>query len=315
MGVDHDNLEDSAAVGVTAVILITVSFLTFGMIIYHQMHLKYKEAQNLLILIFLMPTLIGWVAWVEIFIGDDLAGFEFLVNLFKAVCIAAFLFYTEKMLGWVQKEDKITYSEEQKLETLCHSTTHRFLCRQVEPASNTEEAKKYLVKVRIAILQNCVVLVVLGIVGMSMVIATDNYSLTDSTQNDIFTILHGIKGVSSLITVVAIFQVVWYVIRIPEMERFEFMHKLIIIKLGIIFTELQPIVIEACADWGLIASTDKYSVSEITTYTNALMTVCEMIIISFLLVIVFPVSDYNLSQWIKGRLANTIEERDDNIKS
>ena len=63
------------------------------------MNLKYRSAQNMLLLIFLMPNFIGWTAWVEILSLNKSKRLEFLINLFKAICIAFFSFYIERMLG------------------------------------------------------------------------------------------------------------------------------------------------------------------------------------------------------------------------
>ena len=294
MGVDHDNLEDSASVGVTAVILIVVSASTLRMIIDYHRNLKYRPAQSMLMLIFLMPVLIGWSAWIALYNQRDGKFLDFVMNLFKAICIGSFMLYVERMLGWVQEGSNNVYSEDKKYRILCSGVPHRFLCARVEPVKTVEEARGYVNKIRIAVFQLCAILIVFGIIGFSMIIATDNYSFTNPTQNTIFTVFSSIRAISSAITLISLLGFIIYVRKIPEMEHFEFMHKFIIIKLGLLFTEIQPIVIEFFADHGLIASTSKYSISTIASFTNSLLVVSEMIIICFLLLIVFPLSDYEV---------------------
>ena len=75
-----------------------------------------------------------------------------------------------------------------------------------------------------------------------------------------------------------------------------------ILKLVFLFTEVQPLIIELIASLDGIASTNIYSIAEITSYTNALLIVTEMIIISFLLYIEFTISDYDLQR--KDRTGN-----------
>ena len=94
-----------------------------------------------------------------------------------------------------------------------------------------------------------------------------------------------------------------HVNKIPEMSSLQILHKFVIIKLGLLFTEFQPIVVGIFADLDLIASTSKYSTSEITLYTNSLLLCSEMIIMSFLLVLIYPTEDYNKSPDLRRSIA------------
>lgn len=82
------------------------------------------------------------------------------------------------------------------------------------------------------------------------------------------------------------------------------MHKFIIIKLAILFTEVQPLIIQIFSRNGLIANTDKYDVEYITAYTNALLLCSEMIIVSFLLLLIFPLDDYRENLELREKLSN-----------
>ena len=64
------------------------------------------------------------------------------------------------------------------------------------------------------------------------------------------------------------------------------------LKLGILFTEIQPNVIEIFSNNGAITSTSIYSTEEITAYTHSLLLCFEMTMVCFLMVLVFPLSDY-----------------------
>ena len=307
MGVDRDNLSDSASIGVTAVILVSVTIMTLYMIVNFQMNLKYLAVKRLVIILFLMPIFIGWVAWSELLLGKRERSMEFLINLFKAICVASFMLYIERMLGWVQDGESNRYSEERKYQVLLEGKTHTFLCRKAYPVKSIEEAKTFLFRIRIAVLQSCVLLVTLGIIGFAMVIATGNYELTDPTQNKIIEIFSITKTVSAVISLIALIKLIFYARRIPDMQHFDFVHKFVIIKLGILFTEIQPLIIQAFANKGLIASTSKYSTATITSYTNSLMVVSEMIIMSFLLLLVFPIADYEIHPELRGRFVQEVE--------
>lgn len=167
---------------------------------------------------------------------------------------------------------------------------------------NIEEAKTYIQRIRYLVIQFCVVLVILGVIGIIMIGATHDYDYNNSSENKVFTIFYGFKTVSSIVSLLGLLRIVWYVKRIPEMEKFGFFHKVLILKLGFLFTEVQPLIIELIASLDGIASTNIYSTAEITSYTNALLIVTEMIIISFLLYIEFPITDYDLHPEVRGKI-------------
>ena len=80
------------------------------------------------------------------------------------------------------------------------SSPHRFLLRKVKPALNIEEAKTYIQRIRYLVLQFCVVLVILGVIGIIMIGATHDYDYTNASENKVFTIFYGIKTVSSIVS-------------------------------------------------------------------------------------------------------------------
>lgn len=301
------NLEDSASLGVTAVILVFVTVMTLAIIVKFQRNLKYPEAQQKLILIFLMPLCIGWAAWVELLKESPARSLEFLMNLFKAICIASFMLYIERILGWVREGNVNRYDEESKFKMLVSNTVRKGICFKVQPKTTLEQAHRYLKIIRILVFQQCIILTLLGIIGIIMIVSTGNYNFHNSTQNMVFEIFAGVKSVSSIVSLLSLLNLIIYVKDIPQMSHFQFLHKFIIIKLGLVFTEVQPIIIGQFAKNGLIASTSDYSAEEITTYTNALMVVSEMIILCFLLVEVFPVADYEVHPEIRAKMT---EEND-----
>ena len=114
-----------------------------------------------------------------------------------------------------------------------------------------------------------------------------------TTQNKIFFILQVGRSFSSAFAIAGLFIIGWYANILPEMFGLNIFHKLLVIKFGILFTEFQPLLIEIFAWTGLIANTSKYSVAQITIYTHSLLICIEMICMSFLIVILFPLSDFD----------------------
>ena len=184
--VDHDNLGESASIGVTVVILILVTAMTMQTMLQYIRNPKYPQAQKFLYCIFLMPLLIGWISWVELFQIEKARSLTYALNLFKAVCLASFFLYIEKMLGWVQYNGENTYREEQKYEVLSQNGKKRFLCLNLKPITTKSEAESYLTKIRACVLQFSVVVLLIGIIAGIMIVSTDNYTFTDRTQNKVF---------------------------------------------------------------------------------------------------------------------------------
>jgi Domain of unknown function. len=78
--------------------------------------------------------------------------------------------------------------------------------------------------------------------------------------------------------------------------------KVKIMRLLILFTELQYPVLQLFAALDLIASTEKYSTEEIVNYTFSLILCTEMIIVTVLFVFAFPVSDYDKAVDLKSKM-------------
>lgn len=294
--VDHDNLEASSSIGVTGTILVLVTLMVLWNIHRYFKQCEYREVVMNLIILFSMPVFIGWTSWISLYNKKELVAISFLSNLFKSICLVTFFLYIEKMLGRVEN-GRLLYSSSKKLERLCSNVPPKcaLRCIKVKEITNEIEARAYLKRIRISVYQFCFVLIGIAIIGTIMMIATDDYDANDSKFKTTFTLFRSIEGISSVIALCALLNIGIYVDRLPGMEGLSIIHKFIIIKLGLIFTELQPIIIQIFAELDLISSTSKYSVEEITIYTNALMVCSEMIIISFLILLVYPLKDYKSS--------------------
>ena len=304
--VDTNNLEECASIGVTATILVLVTlFAMRNLYIYKKNH-RYPQAQAYLIVIILMPVIIGWLSWAQLFKKKELRSVGFLLNIYKAACLTCFVFFIEKMLGRIMIGDENHFSEKRIYEVLCTKSYSKWLCIKCDPITTIEEAKKYLWKKKVLVLQFSIVLSIAGIVGGLMILSTGNYTLTNSNQNVIYSIFGIIVGVSSLIALLALLNLGLFVNDIPEMKSLNIFHKFFIIKAAILVTEIQSLIIELFAYEGLIANTSVFSLQEITTYTNSLLVSCEMTIISFLIVMIYPLTDYDIPT---GKLGNPEEEK------
>ena len=300
--VDKDNLSESAAVGVTAVLLVVATCVSLFHLRSFIIHKHYPQAQNLLFCILLMPVLVGWSGWTELLLKQKAVVIDFLISLFASLCLATFFLYVEKLLGWEEKNGRGVYSENKKLESLISTSTPKFLrCIKCRKIQTKKDAKQYLTVVRASIYQCCFVIVGLGILGSIFIISSGNYS--DNSDANIIRVLTLIKSISSIGALLSLLNFGIYVNKIPEMASMQLMQKFVIMKLGIFFTEIQPLIIGLFSNNGYIANNSKYSNEEITLYTNSLLLCSEMAIMSFLLVIFYPIDDYSRTAEKKSAIA------------
>lgn len=304
--VDYDNLSESASIGVTAVILTIVSFMTLYTIALHRMNFFYPSAQRFLMIIFIMPIFIGWTTWTELLLEKEGRGVEYLINLFKSLCLGSFMIYVERMLGCVKSGSDNEFNQDKAYEVLTSlENEFRFLgCFKVKPIENKEQAKKYLMIVKILVLQACVVLICLGVAGVIIIGVTGTSDLKNGEYSSVFLIFSIINSISSLTALFTLLHYGFYTNKLPLMKNLKVMHKFIIIKLAILFTEVQPLIIQIFSRNNLIANTDKYEAEYITAYTNALLLCSEMIIVSFLLLLIFPLDDYKVNFELREKLSN-----------
>ena len=297
--IDHDDLEQSSAIGVSATIVFFLTMITVYNIRTHRTNLKYSDAQKLSFVVFLFPVFIAWQAWMEIFFDANLREVDLVINILKALCICSFYLYIEKMLGRVEKNEKIEFSEEKVYQVLCSDKVSRnFRCFKFPYILTIDNAKKYLQQMKIMIFQTFVVAMTITTIG-AIVLLTVNDS---STQDIIFIAILSSRFISVGFVVYAITFFGYYVDRLPEMTGLNIFEKVKIMRLLILFTELQYPVLQLFAALDLIASTEKYSTEEIVNYTFSLILCTEMIIVTVLFVFAFPVSDYDKAVDLKSKM-------------
>lgn len=241
-----------------------------------------------------MPILIGWAGWFELLEDKKTLTLNFTQNLFKSACLASFMLYIERMLGWDQDNGKNIYSEEIKFRLLVTGRAPKCLyrCIKFKPIESLDDAKKYMTTIRFYVLQLCVFLVFFGIIGTIVIFTTDMFKFGEQSLNSIWFYFNVIQVISSIFAILFLLNLGMYVNTLPEMTSLQILHKFVIIKLGLLFTEFQPFVISGIAMTGAIVDNSDYSNEEITLYTSNLLLCSEMIIMSFLIILIFPNSDY-----------------------
>jgi Organic solute transporter Ostalpha len=289
--VNKSNLEDSASVGVAAAILVASSLVTVFNMIRNAKHFNYPPAQYYLYVIFSMPALIGWLAWVEMLSSSKTRIIDVTLGLFKMICIVCFFEYMRRLLG----REGSSYSSEIELKELITDTPPKckLLCFSCSKIMDIGGARDYMWKIKMLLYQYAVAVPLLLIIALIVIFIDGDYDLDDSSLNNTFTILQAIKAVSTMVSLVGLINYGMYIDKIPSIAHIGVFHKLAAVKLGIFFTEIQPLIITLFASRDLITDDDNYSEEEVVIFTNSLLLTTEMALLSFLLVVMFPMTEYD----------------------
>ncbi|CAG9330343.1 unnamed protein product [Blepharisma stoltei] len=294
--VDHDNLEESSAIIVTAIALLIASIVVFYQIHIFRVNLKYKQAQIRCIAIFMSPVVIGWASWACFFSGEEIRFIQVLIQLVKGAALFLFMQYVETLLGWTDSDGVNSFSSDilEKVLMNQHQAKCCFGCIKPYPLATQNQVKKYMRKMKIGVFQFIAVMIVTALIAI--IIIGSNYD--DYIEGDVYDTSSWLwmslcRSISSMFALIYLFNFAFFVEKVPEMRDFKIKLKFFIVKLTLIITEFQPLIVGLFARLNLIASTGKYSVSEITDYTNAMLMCSEMIVVSFLQLLVYPLTDYD----------------------
>ena len=263
----------------TAVIIYLFSTFT--------LNFTYPEAQVFLFPLFILPLVIGWIGWAQLYTSTSYEIVELFTNIYKALILVFILLHVERLLGWIQANDKNLFSEEKFYNALCNPDVQRgWRCIKFKNFETSLEAKQYVDQIKIAVYQSPVIMFIIAIVGTVVI---ENES---DWEDEVMLILRLIRVVSVIVAIVALFSMVFFVNKLPEMKGLGILLKLVVVKFGIVFADVQPLIIQFLATENLITNKDKHSTDDITEYTQSLFICCEMIILAVLLAILFPASDY-----------------------
>lgn len=310
--VDYDNLQESAGIWVAGIVLVIITAINLATMIKSLMNLKYKQAQLMLISIYLMPIVMGWIAWVQMMKSKELRIVWFLLTLIKSVCLTSFMLYIERMIGRTIVNGKSIYTKEKLYSNLVTNRSPRCIlkCIRIKPIDSEDKAKAYIEKIRIYVYQLSVVFTLCTILAIIYALAKKDPRLKEDKGSKLFLILSAVASLSSIVALCGLLNFGMYANSLPILRNLQVMHKFIIIKLGLLFTEFQPLIIAILVYSGAIANTDKYSHEEINIYTNSCLMVYEMIILSFLIIEVYPLSDYDLNDEERENLPEENKENE-----
>ena len=211
------------------------------------------------------------------------------------------------MLGWIQNNGENVYSEDQVYHILCSTKTDTsFQCCKFKPISDKEKAKRYLMKIEIVTYGYIIILVSLILVGAFIILI----NMEDDTDDlrSVFYVFFVIKTCATIPAAAGLTHFGMFVSTIPAMKDYQIMNKFNFINASILLTEAQPTFIALFASWGLIADTGAYDEDTTSDYANALLLCSEIMILSFIMFLVFPLTDYDVPTYMKEIPESTTKE-------
>jgi len=165
---------------------------------------------------------------------------------------------------------------------------------ELSSLTTKEEADWYVRKTYIGVLQLSLVLMAIGIGELIVYFFFyDTYAYKSPTQFSLKLVALSAKIISSIVAINYLFNFSHFAHHIPELEKLNVTMKFIIIKLTMMVTEIQPLFILLVAESGVLASDKEYTSDAMSNYTNSLLLCSEMIVVGFLQILIFPVSDFS----------------------
>lgn len=246
-------------------------------------------------ILFCMPIFIGWTSLASLSTMHKQKILEFLLNVYKSVGLICFMIYIDRMMGWTKEGENSKYSKKERQDCLIRIKSAKCIygCIKPSPLTTEKEADWYMTKTYVGVLQLCLVLIAIG-VGELIVwgFFHDIYLYKGPEHLSLWLLALGAKIISSCIALNFLFNFSHFSHHIPELEKLNITTKFYIIKLSMMFTEIQPLIILLLVELGAVASDKEYSVEEMSTYTNSLLLCSEMILVGFLQILIFPVEDF-----------------------
>ena len=287
------SLYQSAGIISAAVMLSMSSFMCLSQVIKYAKNLRYPRAQKLAMGILLMPVLIGWTKWVNLVTLNYIEQTEFVLTIFKCISLTCFYFFIISLMGWCDEGHRIAFSKEnfEVTKGQMQNLTLRFIWRKFH-IKNQEDANYFLKRCKFMILQFPVFITLLVVLSIIFYTTEVGFKAGYIAADSSWLWVQLFKGLSSIVGIIGLVQYSFMLSKTSNLKKLSVKSKFVIMKLSIIFTELQPNVINVFAMAGVIADKNEYSTEEITTYTNSMLLCSEMIVVSFLQYQIYPLNEY-----------------------
>ncbi|OMJ94300.1 hypothetical protein SteCoe_2496 [Stentor coeruleus] len=300
-------MEGSAAMFVSAVVLLIVTIVALVQICKFISSGAYPRAERSLCVMFFLPVLIGWISWEHVYTQKKDHVLEKILNLYKAAALFAFMYYMMCLLGWTVADGKSSKTEESMIRILMKQEKAEcyMKCMGTDPLTTPDECRRFIKKTKYGVLQMAVVIIICEIIGIGLIIY--DYKLFKETKKGLlyeFFLISGftVKFISSGIALNYILNFAIFCSKIEEFRDLNILSKFVLLKLAMFLTEIQGIIIFGFANLYVLYYAQDQDVLQVTLYTNSLLLCSEMIICGILQYTIFPLSDFYFHPILKEKL-------------
>ena len=293
MGYDYDELGISAGLGVSGFLLVLSSLICIYYSTYHVKHIVYCEAQYRLFPYLFSPVVIGWLAWGELMMAKSPPFLKLILDLYTSITVICFVGYVFKMIGGESVGEEIEYNKVKMERSFMINKTVRNVFQKIE-MNNEENVRKYILRIWIFVYQYAAVVVITSIIGLIARLARsdDLYEPADTSPNRIFLWLSIIRVVSSILAISRLKALASTVSHISSASQIKLSTKINAVQLSIMIQSIQELIISLCIRLG-VPRGDGYDSDERAIWTTNTLICSEMLVLAFIIVLLFPMKDYD----------------------
>ncbi|OMJ74705.1 hypothetical protein SteCoe_26316 [Stentor coeruleus] len=300
-------MEGSAAMFVSAIILVIVTIVVLVQICKFAFSGAYPRAERALCVMFFLPVLIGWISWEHVYTQKKDHLLEKILNLYKAAALFAFMYYMMCLLGWTVADGKSFKSEDSMIHILMKQEKAEcyLKCISADPLTTPDECRRFLRKTKYGVLQMAVIIIICEIISIGLIIYDyELFKVNKTGPIYEFFLISGfaVKFISSAIALNFILNFALFCSKIEEFRDLNILSKFVLLKLAMFLTEIQGIIIFGFAKLYVIYYAQSQDVLQVTLYTNSLLLCSEMIICGILQYTIFPLSDFYFHPILKEKL-------------
>lgn len=298
MGYNHSELGIAASTGVSATIMVIVTFLCIYEVKHQLQNIKYPEAQYRLVFLLSAPVIIGWLTFGILYDAESERIIAAILLGYKALYLLFFNRYCERLLGWTDKGGVYTYSQAKSITTLqaIGEVSHKFICKCFGKVllRTQQQAEYFLLRTRIFVFQLVITLGLISILVIILEFATseDYYNYGEDKADSAYLYVSLVRSISTILATYTVFFYALVLNNVPRLKHLHILSKFAIVKFAILLPELQPIIISIFSSTDTIA--DDYSSAEQIAYVNSLLVIDEMLIVAFVQLLVFDPEDYQI---------------------
>lgn len=309
MGYDYDELGISSGFGVTAFILILSSCISIYNCSYHMKHIVYQEAQIRLVPYLFSPVVIGWLGWSELMIAQAPPYLSTISDWYTALTVICFVGYAFKIIGAEQVGESIEFSQDRLEMNLTCNTTVRNPFRKIE-LNSKENAQKFMSNIWIFVYQFAAVITITSLIGLIIRLAKGQnlYEPGDASMGKAYLYLNIIKVISTFLAISRLSVLSSVFNHVSAVTNIRLATKIKTVQLSIMLRQVQGLIISVCVQLG-VPRGDGYDKDEKVIWTENTLVASEMLVLAFVIILMFPMVDYERLKNIGSPINQTYNNR------